>query len=90
MKLCLREVVNAILYLIHTGCQWSELPHDLPNFNSVYYHFRKWCRDGTWQRVNLMMRKQQRRRQKRKAEPSAAIVDSQSVKTTEGAWPTRL
>lgn len=87
MKLCLREVVNAILYLIHTGCQWSELPHDLPNFNSVYYHFRKWCRDGTWQRVNLMMRKQQRRRQKRKAEPSAAIVDSQSVKTTEARGP---
>lgn len=87
MKLCLREVVNAILYLIHTGSPWSELPHDWPNFNSVYYHFRKGCRDGTWQRVNLMMRKQQRRRQKRKAEPSAASVDSQSVKTTEARGP---
>jgi putative transposase len=76
MKLALREVVNAILYVMHTGCQWADLPHYLPNFNSVYYHFREWCCDGTWQQVNLMVRKQQRRRHKRQPEPSAVIIDS--------------
>lgn len=87
MKLELREIIDAIFYVLSTGCQWAELPHDFPNFNSVYYHFRKWCRDGTWQRLNAALRKLERKRLKRRVEPSGAIIDSQSVKTTETAGP---
>lgn len=79
----MREVVNAIVYVVRTGCQWELLPADYPNHNSVYYHYRKWCRDGTWQAVNDALRQQERQQRGRKAQPSAAILDSQSVKTTE-------
>lgn len=79
----MREVVNAIVYVVRTGCQWALLPADYPNHNSVYYHYRKWCLDGTWQAVNDALRQQERQQRGRKAQPSAAILDSQSVKTTE-------
>ena len=83
IELDMREVVNAIFYLLHTGCQWRDLPHDFPAFGSVYYHYRKWCLDGTWQAVNEALRQQERQQRGREVEPSAGIVDSQSVKTTE-------
>lgn len=83
MTLSVRAVVNGILYLVRTGCQWRYLPKDYPNYNSVHYHYRKWTRDGTWQRVNTALREQVRREAGRPSAPSAAIVDSQSVKTTE-------
>ena len=83
IELDMRRVLDACLYLDHTGCQWQDLPSDYPNANSVYYHWRKWCHDGTWQRINEKLRHQERERQGRQAEPSAAVVDSQSVKTTE-------
>lgn len=83
LKLNMRRVVDAIFYVIRTGCQWDNLPSEYPNHNSVYYHFRKWSQDGTWQRVNEVLRQQERQRQQRDPEPSAAIIDSQSVKTTE-------
>lgn len=83
IELDMRRVLDACLYLDHTGCQWQDLPSDYPNANSVYYHWRKWCHDGTWQRINEKLRYQERERQGRQAEPSAAVVDSQSVKTTE-------
>jgi len=83
MKLDMREVVNAILYIVRTGCQWRNLPHDFPNHNSVYYHFRKWCLDETWRRVNTILRKLDRRKQGRNEEPTAGVIDTQSVKTTE-------
>lgn len=83
LKLNMRRVVDAIFYVIRTGCQWGNLPSEYPNHNSVYYHFRKWSQDGTWQRVNEALRQQERQRQQRDPEPSAAIIDSQSVKTTE-------
>ena len=82
-ELDLRQVVNAIFYVARTGCQWKNLPKDYPNYNSVYYHYGKWRDDGTWQRVNEVLRQQERMRQGRKPEPSAIIIDSQSIKTTE-------
>jgi putative transposase len=83
IELDMRRVVEAIVYIVRTGCQWDNLPSEYPNHNSVYYHFRKWSCDGTWQRVNEALRQQERQRQQRHPEPSAAIIDSQSVKTTE-------
>ena len=79
----MRQVVNAIFYIVRTGCQWENMPKDYPNHNSVYYHYRKWCQDGTWQRANEALRQQERQQQGRQSEPSAAIIDSQSAKTTE-------
>lgn len=83
LKYGLRVIVNAIFYVLRTGCQWDELPHDYPNHNTVYYHFRKWSREGTWQRVNTALRQQGRRQQGRHPEPSAGVLDCQSVKSTE-------
>ena len=75
--------VNAMLYIVKTGCQWGNLPSHFPNAHSVYYHYRKWCQDGTWERINRALRYLRRRGAGRCPHPSAAILDSQSVKTTE-------
>jgi putative transposase len=83
MSLELRAVINAILYLLRTGCQWRYLPKEYPNYNSVYYHYHKWCWDGTWEAVNTALRERVRQEAGRQAQPSLAIIDSQSVKTTE-------
>jgi putative transposase len=82
IRLDMREVVNAILYVVKTGCQWANLPHDFPNYQSVYYHFRKWCEDGTWEHINRMLVHMVRRQAGRCPYPSAGIIDTQSVKTT--------
>lgn len=83
ITLDMRSALDAMLYVARTGCQWANLPADFPPAGSVYYHFRKWCVNGLWQQVNTVLRQQERERQQRQAEPTAAIVDSQSVKTTE-------
>ncbi len=83
MKLDLRAVVNAMMYVLRTGCQWAYLPHEYPNYNSVYYHFHKWSWDETWEAVNTTLREQVRQAAGRQTNPSLAIIDSQSVKTTE-------
>jgi putative transposase len=77
-----REAVNGMLYVVKTGCQWENLPSEFPNHNSVYYHYRKWCLDGTWERLNRALVYQARHEAGRPVHPSAAIMDSQSVKTT--------
>jgi putative transposase len=79
-----REVVNAILYFVRTGCQWRNLPHDFPPWGTVHYYYRRWRLDGTWEEVHATLREQVRtEKEGREATPSAAIIDSQSVKTTE-------
>jgi putative transposase len=78
-----REVVNAILYVLRTGCQWRYLPEGFPNWNTVYWYFAGWTENGAWERANDHLRRQLRVQIGRDAEPSAAIMDSQSAKTTE-------
>ncbi len=78
-----REIIDAILYVVRSGCQWRMLPHDLPPWKTVYTYFRNWRLDGTWQRIHQVLRDQVREAQGRHKQPSAAILDSQSVKTAE-------
>ncbi len=80
----LREVTNGIFYLVKTGIPWRYMPHDLPPWGTVHFFYRQWRRDGTWEKVLDVMRTRIRRKDGRKKSPSAAIVDSQSVKTAEG------
>jgi putative transposase len=80
---CKRDVVNAIFYVNRSGCAWRMLPKDYPPWQTVYGYFARWKRNGTWQAILDALRRQVRLRAGRQAEPSAGIVDSQSVKTTE-------
>jgi putative transposase len=77
-----REILDAIFYILRSGCQWRMLPHDFPRWPTVYHYFRKWRLDGTWEKINRAIRERLRVRLKRNPQPSAGIVDSQSVKTT--------
>jgi transposase len=77
-----REIVNGILYVLRSGCPWRLLPHDLPNWSTVYLYFREWKRAGIWEQVNAALRRQVRVAAGREPEPSAAILDSQSIKTS--------
>ena len=79
----LREVVNAIFYLVRTGCQWRYLPRDFPHPSTVRYYFDKWRGDGTWVELNDRLRERVREEAGREPEPTAAILDSQTSKTTE-------
>jgi putative transposase len=73
----LREILNAIFYVLKSGCQWRLLPHDFPRWPTVYHYFRTWRLDGTWERMHSAVRKRVRVRLKRDPEPSAGVVDSQ-------------
>ncbi len=79
----LQAAVNGMLYIVKTGCQWANLPSHFPNAHRVYYDYRKWCLDGTRERINRALCYAVRRQAGRNPHPSAAIMDSQSVKTTE-------
>lgn len=78
----LREIINAILYVLRGGCAWRLLPHDFPAWQTVYGYFRRWHRAGLWEQLNDTLREAVRHQAQRNLQPSAAIMDSQSVKTT--------
>ena len=86
-QICLREIVNAVFYVVRTGCQWRMLPHDFPKWQTVYYHFRQWRLRGVWESIHEVLRTRVRESEGREASPSAAVIDSQSVKTTEAGGP---
>lgn len=79
----MREVLNANFYLLRTGCAWRMLPKDFPPKSTVYDYFSSWKKDGTWQHIHDTLRGEVRRQADREETPSAGIIDSQSVKTTE-------
>src|SRR5919107_1791404 len=78
----MRQVINAILFIVVTGAQWRMLPKDYPKWQSVYSYFRRWRDDGTWQRIHDTLRAQVRRKAGRHKHPTAGCLDSQSVKRT--------
>ena len=79
----MREVINAILYVLRSGCTWRMVPHDLPPWSTAWGYFRRWRKNGTWERIHDALRPKVREMEGRDPSPSAAIIDSQSVKTTE-------
>src|SRR5450759_2864924 len=83
----MREVVNGLMYILSTGCQWRALPKALPPKSSVYDYFDLWTYDGTLERIHYALYEQCRERARREASPTAAIIDSQSVKSAEKGGP---
>jgi putative transposase len=79
-----REILDAILYVVRTGCQWRQLPHDFANWRTVYTVFWRWRRAGVWKRVNDALREKVRKSVGKKSTPTATILDSQSIRTAEG------
>jgi putative transposase len=79
-----RVMLNAIMYVVRTGCQWRQLPHDFPKWKSVYNVFWHWRKQGLWERIHDALRRRVRQSEGKKPTPSVAIVDSQSVRTAEG------
>jgi putative transposase len=77
-----RDILNAIFYVLRTGCQWRCLPHDLPKWKTVYHYFWRWRKAQLWARIHTRLREQLRVALGREAQPRAGIIDSQSVKTT--------
>lgn len=82
-----RTIVNAILYVLRSGCPWRALPHDLPPYGTVFAYFQRWRREGVWDRVLEALRMEVRTKEGRDAQPSAAVIDSQSIKTSAVRGP---
>ena len=83
----MREVLNALLYLLRTGCPWRMLPREFPPRSTVYGYFRRFWQDGIWSTIQATLLMAAREQAGREASPTAAIIDSQSVKTTEAGGP---
>jgi transposase len=83
----MRQVLNGILYLNRTGCQWRAIPRDLPNWSTVRHYYDRFRNDGTWQKLHDTLRENVRVAADREPTPSAAVLDSQSVKATEKRGP---
>lgn len=79
----MREVLNALFYLLKTGCPWNFIPYGFPPISTGYHYFNRWSQDGTWQKIHDNLRAQTRLFHGKHEEPSVGIIDSQSVKTTE-------
>ena len=79
----MREIINALRYLLRTGCSWRLIPHDFPHWRAAYEYFKIWKEDGTWLKIHDYLHAELRERMRREKQPSACIVDSQSVRTTE-------
>jgi putative transposase len=77
------DIINGIFYILRSGCQWRMIPHDFPPWSIVYHYFRLWRLKGIWDAINTALRTELRIAAGRQPEPSAAVIDSQSVKTTE-------
>lgn len=86
-KVEMREVINAIMYILRTGCAWRLLPHDFPPYRTVFYYFAKWRKCGVWKKIHDKLHERIREEQNREPTPSAAIIDTQSAKTGEKGGP---
>ena len=82
-----RAILDAIAYAVRQGCTWRALPPDLPHWNTAFWYFRRWQKDGTWDRVEDALRRAVRVAEGREAEPSAGVADSQTVRGTEQPGP---
>jgi transposase len=86
----MREVVNGLMYILSTGCQWRAVPKDLPPKSTIYEYFDLWTYDGTLKRIHHTLYERCREHAQREASPSAAIIDSQSVKSAEKGGPASI